>query len=204
MSTNSSPISVFQLGDQEEGTRSAAPLGTRQPVRSAGTHHSRQTRWASGFAKARPSNCCGRALDKTQELDAKLGVVERITPAFIWRITSSIAFSSDSNADRREAEKAREATLCIAQGLYHGGRPRRSPPAARASADRKTRGIRTLLGQPFHAFANRKAIWPRRSNISANSIAGRSQQLRPPVAAGPIADRAPASPTKPPTSGSVW
>jgi tetratricopeptide (TPR) repeat protein len=109
----------FQLGDQEEGLEAL-----RRSVRANPSDPQGLITLANALGErvrqGEAIELLWRALEKTPELDAKLGVVERITQLYLEN-NQFDRLLERLERDRREAEKAREASLCIAQAYTTAG-----------------------------------------------------------------------------------
>jgi len=109
----------FQFGDQEEGLealRRSVRANPSEPQGLITLANALGERMRQGEAV----ELLWRALEKTPELDAKLGVVERITQLYLEN-NQFDRLLERLERERREAEKAREATLCIAQAYTTAG-----------------------------------------------------------------------------------
>ena len=109
----------FQMGDQEEGLEAL-----RRSVRANPSDPQGLITLASALGErvrqGEAIELLWRALDKTAELDSKLAVVERITHLYLENHQFDRLLER-LERERREAEKAREATLCIAQAYTTAG-----------------------------------------------------------------------------------
>src|SRR5262249_2564603 len=109
----------FQLGDQEEGLEAL-----RRPVRAHPSDPQGPITLANALGErvrqGEAIELLWRAFDKTNELDAKLGVVERITQLYLEN-NQFDRLLERLERERREADKARETTLCIAQAYTTAG-----------------------------------------------------------------------------------
>jgi tetratricopeptide (TPR) repeat protein len=109
----------FQLGDQEEGLEAL-----RRSVRANPSDPQGLIILANALAErvrqGEAIELLWRAFEKTNELDAKLGVVERITTLYLEN-NQFDRLLERLERERREADKAREITLCIAQAYTTAG-----------------------------------------------------------------------------------
>ena len=109
----------FQLGDQEEGLEAL-----RRSVRANPSDPQGLIVLANALAErirqGEAIELLWRAFEKTNELDAKLGVVDRITQLYLEN-NQFDRLLERLERERREADKAREITLCIAQAYATAG-----------------------------------------------------------------------------------
>ena len=109
----------FQLGDQEEGLEAL-----RRSVRANPSDPQGLITLANALAErvrqGEAIELLWRAFEKTNELDAKLGVIERLTQLYLEN-NQFDRLLERLERERREADKTREATLCIAQAFTTAG-----------------------------------------------------------------------------------
>lgn len=109
----------FQLGDQEEGLEAL-----RRSVRANPSDPQGLITLANALSErvrqGEAIELLWRAFEKTNELDARLGVIERITQLYLEN-NQFDRLLERLERERREAEKAREITLCIAQAYTTAG-----------------------------------------------------------------------------------
>lgn len=109
----------FQLGDQEEGLEAL-----RRSVRANPSDPQGLITLANALGErvrqGEAIELLWRAFEKTNELDARLGVIERITQLYLEN-NQFDRLLERLERERREAEKAREITLCIAQAYTTAG-----------------------------------------------------------------------------------
>ena len=109
----------FQLGDQEEGLealRRSVRANPSDPQGLVSLANALSERVRQGEA----IELLWRAFEKTPELDAKLGVIERITQLYLEN-NQFDRLLERLERERREADKTREATLCLAQAYTTAG-----------------------------------------------------------------------------------
>lgn len=109
----------FQLGDQDEGLEAL-----RRSVRANPSDPQGLITLANALAErvrqGEAIELLWRAFEKTTELDARLGVVERLTQLYLEN-NQFDRLLERLERERSEADKAREATLCIAQAYTTAG-----------------------------------------------------------------------------------
>ena len=109
----------FQLGDQEEGLEAL-----RRSVRANPSDPQGLIVLANALAErvrqGEAIELLWRAFEKTNDLDAKLGVIDRLTVLYLEN-NQLDRLLERLERERREADKAREITLCIAQAYTTAG-----------------------------------------------------------------------------------
>lgn len=109
----------FQLGDQEEGLEAL-----RRSVRANPSDPQGLITLANALSErvrqGEAIELLWRAFEKTNELDAKLGVIERITQLYLEN-NQFDRLLERLERERREADKAREMTMCLAQAYTTAG-----------------------------------------------------------------------------------
>ena len=109
----------FQLGDQEEGLEAL-----RRSVRANPSDPQGLLVLANALAErvrqGEAIELLWRAFEKTREFDGKLPIIERITTLYLEN-NQFDRLLERLERERREADKAREITLCIAQAYTTAG-----------------------------------------------------------------------------------
>jgi tetratricopeptide (TPR) repeat protein len=109
----------FQLGDQEEGLEAL-----RRSVRANPSDPQTLITLANALGErvrqGEAIELLWRAFEKTNELEGKLGVIERITQLYLEN-NQFDRLVERLERERREAEKAREMTMCMAQAYAAAG-----------------------------------------------------------------------------------
>ena len=109
----------FQFGDQEEGLESL-----RRSVRANPSDPQGLITLASALSErvrqGEAIELLWRAFEKTNDLDGKIGIIERLTQLYLEN-NQFDRLIERLERERREAEKARELTMCIAQAYATAG-----------------------------------------------------------------------------------
>ncbi len=109
----------FQLGDQEEGLEAL-----RRSVRANPSEPQGLITLANALAErvrqGEAIELLWRAFEKTNEVDAKLAVIERLTQLYLEN-NQLDRLLERLERERRESDKTREATLCLAQAFTTAG-----------------------------------------------------------------------------------
>jgi tetratricopeptide (TPR) repeat protein len=109
----------FQLGDQEEGLEAL-----RRSVRANPSDPQGLITLANALSErvrqGEAIELLWRAFEKTNDLDGKLGVIERITALYLEN-NQFDRLVERLERERREADKAREMTMCMAQAYASAG-----------------------------------------------------------------------------------
>ena len=109
----------FQLGDQEEGLDALRRSVRANPGEPAGLitlANALSERVRQGEA----IELLWRAFEKTNDLEGKLGIVDRITQLYLEN-NQFDRLVERLERERREADKAREMTMCLAQAYSTAG-----------------------------------------------------------------------------------
>jgi tetratricopeptide (TPR) repeat protein len=109
----------FQLGDPEEGLEALRRSVRANPSDPAGLM-TLATALAERVRQGEAIELLWRAFEKTVELEGKLGVIERITQLYLEN-NQFDRLVERLERERREAEKTREMTMCIAQAYATAG-----------------------------------------------------------------------------------
>ncbi|MBX9583075.1 MAG: tetratricopeptide repeat protein, partial [Gemmataceae bacterium] len=109
----------FQLGEQEEGLEAL-----RRSVRANPSDPQGLVTLANALGErtrqGEAIELLWRAFEKTPDLEGKLGVVERLTQLYL-EANQFDRLMERLERERREAEKAREMTMCVAQAFTTAG-----------------------------------------------------------------------------------
>src|SRR5262245_42597338 len=109
----------FQLGDSEEGLESLRRSVRANPSEPSGLL-TLGNALAERFRTGEAIELFWRAFDKTNDLDGKLGIVSRLTELYIQN-NQFDRFLERLERERRESDKQREMTICLAHALQAAG-----------------------------------------------------------------------------------
>src|SRR5262245_60146595 len=109
----------FQVGDQEEGLEALRKSVRANPSDPQGLV-ALATALAERVRQGEAIELFWRAFEKTNELDGKLGLIDRITHLYLEN-NQFDRLMERLERERREADKQREMTLCIAQAYTSAG-----------------------------------------------------------------------------------
>jgi tetratricopeptide (TPR) repeat protein len=109
----------FQLGEQEEGLEALRRSVRANPSDPAGLM-TLAGALAERTRQGEAIELLWRAFEKTNELEAKLGVIDRITQLYLEN-NQFDRLIERLERERRESDKAREMAMCIAQAFTTAG-----------------------------------------------------------------------------------
>jgi tetratricopeptide (TPR) repeat protein len=109
----------FQLGDQDEGLEALRRSVRANPSDPAGLL-TLANALAERVRQGEAIELLWRAFEKTNELEGRLSVIDRITQLYLEN-NQFDRLMERLDRERREAEKAREMTLCVAQAYATAG-----------------------------------------------------------------------------------